>query len=134
MIDIERIAIGDGLSPLICPPITREQLRAYAAASGDHNPLHTDSATAQAAGQADVIAHGMLVMGLVGRMLRNYLGDATLRRFGVRFRTPTRLGDTLSCGGKITAVDRAASLIHGEVWAADASGEIKLAGSFEASV
>jgi acyl-CoA thioesterase FadM len=74
------------------------------------------------------------VMSLAGRMLHGYLGNAPLRRFGVRFRAPTRLGDALTCGGKISAIDRAAGLIHGEVWVADAGGELKLAGSFEAQL
>jgi acyl dehydratase len=124
--------IGETLTALTCPPITRELLRAYAEASGDHNPLHTDSATAQAAGQPDVIAHGMLVMGFVGRMLRLALPGAQLRRFGVRFRAPTYLGDELTCGGRITA--REGDLLHGEVWATAANGDLKLAGTFEASL
>jgi acyl dehydratase len=121
---------GETLTPLICPPITRELLHAYAEASGDHNPLHTDSATAQAAGQPDVIAHGMLVMSFVGRMLRLALPDAQLQRFGVRFRAPTYLGDELICGGRIIA--REGNLLQGEIWATTANGDLKLAGTFEA--
>jgi acyl dehydratase len=117
------------LPPLICPPITRELLAAYAAASGDHNPLHTDTATAQAAGQPDVIAHGMLIMGFVGRMLRTALPQAELRHFAVRFRAPTYLGDQLTCGGRI--IDREGELVRGEVWVIEANGELKLSGTFE---
>ncbi len=44
--------------------ITRADLRDYAVASGDHNPIHLDPRAARAANLPDTIAHGMLVMGL----------------------------------------------------------------------
>ncbi|MGH8881642.1 MAG: MaoC/PaaZ C-terminal domain-containing protein, partial [Stackebrandtia sp.] len=44
--------------------VTRDDLAAYAQASGDHNPIHLDDAAAQAAGLPGVIAHGMYTMGL----------------------------------------------------------------------
>jgi acyl dehydratase len=44
--------------------ITRDDLRDYAVASGDHNPIHLDPQAAKAANLPDTIAHGMLVMGL----------------------------------------------------------------------
>jgi len=44
--------------------ITRADLRDYAEASGDHNPIHLDPQAAKDANLPDTIAHGMLVMGL----------------------------------------------------------------------
>lgn len=40
--------------------LTRADLRAYAEASGDHNPIHLDDDAARALGLPGVIAHGML--------------------------------------------------------------------------
>ena len=34
---------GEELPPLTLEPITRHMLALYCGASGDHNPLHTDS-------------------------------------------------------------------------------------------
>lgn len=36
------VAVGQDLPPLVKGPITKEHLKAYAAASGDPNPMHTD--------------------------------------------------------------------------------------------
>ena len=51
--------------------ITRADLVAYAAASGDHNPIHQDEQVALSVGLPGVIAHGMFTLALVGR----YLGE-----------------------------------------------------------
>ena len=42
-------------------PLTRADLVAYAAASGDHNPIHWNQAFAESVGLPGVIAHGMLL-------------------------------------------------------------------------
>ena len=48
----------------------------YAGASGDFNPIHHDETFAtKAAGYPSVFAHGMLTMGLTGRVLTDWLGD-----------------------------------------------------------
>ena len=66
-----------------------------AGASGDYNPLHADEVyTTQVAGYPSVFAHGMLTMGLTGKMLTNYVGDGRLTKFGVRFTNQVWPGDT----------------------------------------
>ncbi len=49
--------------------VTRDDLVAYAAASGDHNPIHQDEDVARSVGLPGVIAHGMFTLALVGRYL-----------------------------------------------------------------
>ena len=39
--------------------VTREDVKAYADASGDQNPMHQDDEVARAAGFPRVVAHGM---------------------------------------------------------------------------
>lgn len=69
--------------------VTREMLIDYARASGDHNPIHQDEAFAKSVGLPDVIAHGMLTMGLAASALEQWLGRCDLvREFQVRFSKP----------------------------------------------
>jgi acyl dehydratase len=76
--------------------ITREQIRAYADASGDHNPIHLEEAAARAAGLPGVIAHGMLQMGLLARVAGP---PERLRRLSCRFAGMVVPGDTLRFEG-----------------------------------
>ena len=61
------------------PPITRTQLALYGGASGDHNPIHIDIDFAKKAAFPDVFAHGMLVMGLAGRVVTQAVPLARLK-------------------------------------------------------
>jgi acyl dehydratase len=77
----------------------------YAGASGDYNPLHSDEVyTTQAAGYKSTFAHGMLSMGLTGKMLTNWVGDARLKKFGVRFTNQVWPGDTLDAKATVAAI------------------------------
>ena len=91
-----RLKVGDTHEEQVVENLSRTQIVQYAGASGDYNPLHTDEVYAtQAAGYPSVFAHGMLTMGLTGKMLTNYVGDARLLKFGVRFTNQVCPGDTL---------------------------------------
>lgn len=69
--------------------ITRADLVAYAAASGDHNPIHQDDTAAKAAGLPGVIAHGMYTMGLAARAVADWAdGPAKVSSFTARFAKP----------------------------------------------
>lgn len=79
------IALGDTLGP-VTVPVTREQLKAYAAASLDDNPIHQDEAFAKSVGLPDLIAHGMWTMGATGAVVSDWAGDAgRVRSYGTRF-------------------------------------------------
>jgi acyl dehydratase len=65
---------------------TREQIAAYAEASGDHNPIHLDDDFARSVGLPGVIAHGMLQMGIAGTVAAEAAGGGErLRRLVCRF-------------------------------------------------
>ena len=62
------------------------QLRQYAEASGDFNPIHLDDNYARQMGLKGVIAHGMLTMAQLGVMLTDWIGqNGTIARFEARF-------------------------------------------------
>ncbi len=68
--------------------VTRADLVAYAAASGDHNPIHSDEQVALAVGLPGVIAHGMYTMALAGRAVATWFPGAEVVEFGTKFTSP----------------------------------------------
>ncbi|MFC1856639.1 MaoC/PaaZ C-terminal domain-containing protein [Thermodesulfobacteriota bacterium] len=95
------LQIGDIYEERLVDDLTRTQIVQYAGASGDYNPIHTDEIFAtQVSGYPSVFAHGMLTMGMTGKMLTNYVGDGRLTKFGVRFTRQVWPGDTID--GKVT--------------------------------
>lgn len=100
-----QLKVGDEHVECVVDNLSRTQIVQYAGASGDYNPLHTDDVyTTQAAGYRSVFAHGMLTMGLTGKMLTNYVGDGRLTKFGVRFTNQVWPGDTLQAKAVVEAV------------------------------
>ena len=76
---------------------TKEQIAAYAHASGDSNPIHLDDEFARSVGLPGVIAHGMLQMGLLARVAGE---PGRLRRLSCRFADIVRPGDTVTFRGE----------------------------------
>lgn len=126
----DSVQVGDTLPPLALPPITRTMLALYAGASGDHNPIHIDIDFARAAGLPDVLAHGMLSMAWLGRLLTLWAPQRDLREFGVRFTAMTRVGERITCTGRVAKkLERNGErLVQVEVKATNDAGEVKVAG------
>lgn len=100
-----QLKVGDQHSERVVENLSRTQLVQYAGASGDYNPLHTDDVYArEVGGYRSVFAHGMLTMGLTGKMLTNYVGDGRLIKFGVRFTSQVWPGDTLDAKATVVAI------------------------------
>jgi len=99
------LKIGDVHVERVVEDLKRTQIVQYAGASGDYNPLHTDEIFAtKAAGYPSVFAHGMLTMGMTGKMLTNYVGDGRLTKYGVRFTNQVWPGDDLDAKAVIEAI------------------------------
>ena len=99
------LSIGDSYSEVIVEDLTRTQIVQYAGASGDYNPVHSDEKfVTEVAGYPTVFAHGMLTMGMTGRMLTNYVGDGRLTYYGVRFVNHVWPGDTLTARAEVSEV------------------------------
>src|SRR6201986_1635188 len=100
-----QLKVGDTHVERVAENLSRTQITMYCGSSGDYNPLHSDEVyTTQIAGYPSVFAHGMLTMGLTGKMLTNYVGDGTLTKFGVRFTNQVWPGDTLESKDTVVAV------------------------------
>lgn len=88
--------------------VTMEDIRAFAQATGDLNPVHIDPVYAEQTKFKGVIAHGMLAAGLISAVLGTefpgpgciYLGQE------LRFLRPVRPGDTITAEVEVREVDR----------------------------
>jgi len=106
--DFESINSGQDL-PSLTKKVTVEQIRQYAEASGDRNPIHLDETFARSAGLPGVIAHGMLTMAFANQMVTDWLGDRSrLKRLQGRFAGMVLPGDEVTCTGTVVSKDEQA--------------------------
>lgn len=125
------IRVGDTHTERVVEDLKRTQIVMYAGASGDYNPVHTDEIfTTKVAGYPSVFAHGMLTMGLTGRMLTNFVGDGRLMEFGVRFTSQVFPGDTLDATATISGVED--DVVEIEVSTVNQDGVVVAKGSAKA--
>lgn|GEM_PF-420271 len=104
------------------------QLRLYAEASGDFNPIHLDDVYARAAGFDGVIAQGMLTMAQLGALLTGWMGEeGILISFEVRFNKIVRVGERILCTGIIK--DKLSNSLTFDLWAVNVKGEKVISGS-----
>ena len=95
------LKVGDTIPELITPVIDRVQIVMFAGASGDFNPIHFDDESARANGLSGVIAHGMLSMAILGRLLTDWVPITAVRSFSARFIAMVFPGDRLTCRGVV---------------------------------
>ena len=127
------ISVGETYSECLVEDLKRTQIVQYAGASGDYNPLHTDEIfTTEVAGYPSVFAHGMLTMGMTGKMLTNYVGDGRLTKFGVRFTNQVWPGDTLTSTATVEEVKN--GIVKLKVDTTNQDGTTVLSGYAEARV
>ena len=103
--------------PSLSRVVTREDVKAYADAGGDQNPLHQDETIARAAGFPGIVAHGMFTMGHLATCVSRWAGGPErIRRLTAQFRAPVYMGEEIVAAGRVKAVDveRGVALI--ECW------------------
>ncbi|MEN6374931.1 MAG: MaoC/PaaZ C-terminal domain-containing protein [Smithella sp.] len=146
-LQLAELNIGDSLVPYTSSPITRTDLVRYAGASGDFNPLHHDSTFVKTIGMERVIVHGMLIMGIAGEAITNWIDFKDLRKFNVRFAGMTEPVDfddwentrqraTITITGKIKNKfeENGEKRIRCDIVAKDGLGNTKLRGFFIAAL
>ena len=112
----EQVHVGDEL-PTLERVVTREDVKEYADASGDQNPLHLNDDAAKAAGFPGVIAHGMYTMSHLATCIVRWAGDVSaLARLRVQFRAPVLAGETIVAGGKVIDVQTDRRTATLDVW------------------
>jgi acyl dehydratase len=119
----EQVHVGQSL-PELRKTVTVEQIRAYAEASGDRNPIHLDEVFARSVGLPGVIAHGMLTMAFAVQLVTDWLGDRRkVVGFHGRFTGMVLPGDELRCTGAVAAKDADTRRVTLEVRVENQKGE-----------
>ena len=102
---IQELFVGAELRPLRVEPISRTTLALFAGASGDHQPTHLDIDAAKAKGREDVIAHGMLMMAYLSRVLTDLVPQEKIRSYKARFVAMTPVRAEPTCSGRVVAIN-----------------------------
>ncbi|MFC8042429.1 fused (3R)-hydroxyacyl-ACP dehydratase subunits HadA/HadB [Nocardia sp. NPDC057353] len=103
------VEVGTELPPRTVR-LTRGDLVNYAGVSGDANPIHWSDEVVKLVDLDDVVAHGMLTMGLGGGFVTSWLGDpGAVKEYNVRFTSPVFVGADepaeVEYTGKVKSVD-----------------------------
>jgi len=117
--------VGDELPPLNIARISRTLLAMFAGASGDHQPTHIDIDAAHAKGRDDVIAHGMLSMAYLSRVLLEFVPQERIRSYNARFVAITPIYAEPTCTGKIVAIENGLATIDLTMTLADGTTVVR---------
>ena len=95
------ITPGEALETCRYGPFETADVVAYAAASGDDNPLHTDPDIAARAGLERPPVHGMLLMGCFDPFLAAWRPGTTVVKLSAKFIRPVLIGEAVEVSGKV---------------------------------
>lgn len=90
----EELSVGERFE--FTKTITEADVKQFAAASGDTNPLHLDEEYAEETRFSGRIAHGTLVGGLISAALARMPGLVVYLSQNLEFHNPVRIGDRLT--------------------------------------
>lgn len=120
---LSEVQVGDSI-PELRRTVSQEQISAYAEAAGDPNPIHQDEELARSFGFEGTIAHGMLSLAILTEAVSAWAGGyERVTSIEVRFSRPLYRGDSITCSGRVTAVDQATGLVSLELEATSGRGE-----------
>jgi acyl dehydratase len=134
---VSAVQVGDSRELVVAEDLTRTQIVQYAGASGDYNPLHSDERFAkEVAGYPSIFAHGMLTMGMSGRVLTDWFGAEALLSYGARFQAQVWPGDRLTTTATVTALRQqdGASVADLTLTTVNQAGAVVLSGTASARV
>ena len=121
-------AAGTVLPPATFGPFDAVALVAFAAASGDDNPLHLDAAVAVQAGLARPPIHGMLMVACFEPALAAWRGDLHVAALSVKFIRPVLEGETVVVSGRVIKQVDAGAAILMRLMAHGGSGDLAVLG------
>jgi acyl dehydratase len=108
---IDELRVGDTATAAM--RIGRDQIAAFAALSGDTNPLHLDGDVASANGFERPIAHGLISLSVVSRLIGTVLpGPGSLWvSQTVRFSAPVLVGDEVVARVTVEQISKGTGLV-----------------------
>jgi acyl dehydratase len=126
----DTLEIGDPVTPLTKPPVTRVQIAKFAGAAQDYSPLHIDDDFAKSAGYGGVFAHGAITMGFATEAISKWAENGRVLAATATFQKLVWPGDILTAKGVVVNVYEK----HGEhradidVWSENQNHDIVMKG------
>lgn len=104
---LEDLSVGQ--SAELVRTVREADIEAFAAVSGDNNPVHLDAAYAATTSFGERIAHGMLSAGYISAVIGTTLPGpgAIYMSQTLRFKRPVKIGDEVTARATITDIDEA---------------------------
>jgi 3-oxoacyl-[acyl-carrier protein] reductase len=118
----DRLAIGQAAS--IRERITMSAIAAMAEATGDDNPIHIDLAQATAAGHSRPVAHGLILLGLLSRLIGTRLPGPGSLWFDhqIEFINPAYAGDEVTLTVRVALLSPATRVVVLDVEGTNGAG------------
>jgi acyl dehydratase len=93
--------------PALKRVVTQDDVRLYATASGDHNPLHLDAAFAATTQFGRPIAHGMFGLAMMSELMAYTFKQSwhTTGTLKARFKAPVYVGEEITVRGQVDRVN-----------------------------
>lgn len=127
----EDVEEGSELPSFSFGPITTEDLVRWACARGNYHPIHYDKDFSRKEGNPDVLVHGPLKLGLMDRMIRDWIGEhGELKKISCMYRAVDVPGNILTVNGKVvTKSVEEESQVQCELWVENQKGDITTKGT-----
>ncbi len=127
----EDVEVGTILPPLVKKP-SAVQLFCFSAVTWDTHRTHFDEPYSKNVDKLPgILTHGHLQGSFLGNLMTSWAGPrARLLRLAYQNRGMSVAGDTLNCGGKVTAkkIEGTKGLVTCQVWIENQKGEITTSG------
>ncbi|HVB82257.1 MAG TPA: MaoC/PaaZ C-terminal domain-containing protein [Candidatus Binataceae bacterium] len=120
----DAVKIGDTLGPQEVY-LSKDQVRTYARTCGMDVPRFTDDEGARAEGLPGMIAPGNLSLGMLSRLVTDWIGSsgARLARLGTTYRQPVQPDHTITLSGFVTHIEPGEKRVEIDVWIENEDGE-----------
>lgn len=109
--------------------LTQEDVNAFAALTGDDNPIHVDAEYARTTRFGQPVVHGVLLLGIVSKVLgRDFPGHGSIAvKLGCKFLRPVPVGSEITVEIQITGKIEKYKHVEGRVYVYT-GGKMALAG------
>jgi 3-hydroxybutyryl-CoA dehydratase len=126
---IDQLKVGD--SAEWSRTVTEDDIKLFAKATGDFNPIHVDQAYAEKTFFKGRIAHGLLSLGYISTVLGNTLpGHGTIYLSQeVKFLTPVRIGDTITAKVEVMELNHEKNRVKFKTICFNQEGKIMMDGA-----